>query len=382
MKPMKKAVRATLAVAAAATAGLALTAPTASAETANRTSHERSHPVFVETDNASGNQVIAYRRASDGSLSLRHAYNTGGLGGALDGAAVDFTASQGALAYDAAHHTLLAVNAGSDDVSVFAVNGTSLRLLQVVDSGGSFPVSVTTHGRYAYVLNARDGGSVQGYVIANRRLHEVGGWNRPLGLDPGATPEFTHTPGQVGFSPSGRQLIVTTKANTNAIDVFGVSNGRVSDSAVANVKDGSVPFGFTFDHAGHLAVTETGTNSVTTYALHNNGTVTQLSSVATGQAATCWVIDAGRFLFASNAGSASESGLTTAADGTVTLLGQTATSGGTVDADATPDGRWLYVQGGAAGTVDAYRVNGNGSLTAVGTVTVPNAVGGEGIIAL
>ena len=379
---MKKAARLTLTVAVAATAGLALAAPSASAATSDRASHVRPHPVFVQTDDASGNQVIAYRREPDGSLTLRHSYPTGGLGGALTGAAVDFTASQGALAYDPAHHTLLAVNAGSDDVSVFAVKGTSLRLLQVVDSGGSFPVSVTTHGRYAYVLNARDGGSVQGYVIADRRLHEVDSWNRTLGLDPAATPEFTHTPGQVGFTPSGRQLIVTTKANTNAIDVFRVHRGRLSADPVVNVKAGSVPFGFTFDPAGHLAVTETGIGALTMYSVHYDGTVTQLSSAPTGQAATCWVTDAGRFLYASNAGSASESGFSTAPDGTVTPLGQTTTSPGTVDADATPDGRWLYVQGGAAGTVDGYRVNADGSLTAAGTVTVPNAVGGEGIIAL
>src|SRR4029078_4668308 len=93
-----------------------------------------------------------------------------------------------------------------------------------------------------------------------RRLKEVAACDRPLGLDPNATPEFTHTPGQVGFTPSGRQLIVTTKANTHAIDVFAVHGGALSAHPVVNVKDGSVPFGFTFDHAGHLAVTEAGTN--------------------------------------------------------------------------------------------------------------------------
>jgi 6-phosphogluconolactonase (cycloisomerase 2 family) len=382
MQPMKKAVHVALAIAAAATAGVALTAPAADAHSAHRLGHGGAHPVFVQTDAAAGNRVVAYSRSADGSLTFRHSYATGGLGGALDGAAVDFTASEGALTYDRAHHTLLAVNAGSDSVSVFAVRGTSLRLLQVVDSGGAFPVSVTTYGRYAYVLNARDGGSVQGYVIGAGRLHKVDSWNRSLGLDPTATPEFTHTPGQVGFTPSGRQLIVTTKANTNAIDVFAVHDGALSADPVVNVKAGSVPFGFVFDHAGHLAVTEAGTNAVTTYAVRWDGTLKQLSSVATGQAATCWITDAGRFLYASNAGSASESRLSTASNGALTLLGQTATSAGAVDADATPDGRWLYVQGGAAGTVDAYGVNADGSLTAAGTVTVPNAVGGEGIVAL
>ena len=55
---------------------------------------------------------------------------------------------------------------------------------------------------------------------------------------------------------------------------------------------------------------------------------------------------------------------------------------GSVDAAASPDGRYLYVQAGAAGNVDAFSVNPDGSLTAIGSVTVPNAVGGEGIVAL
>jgi 6-phosphogluconolactonase (cycloisomerase 2 family) len=381
---MKKAARLSLtfALAISAGAGLSWTTPSADAAKPTPAPHVRPHPVFVQTDDAAGNRVIAYRRESDGSLTRRHMYPTGGRGGALAGAVVDFTASQGALTNDPAHHTLLAVNAGSDDVSVFAVKGTSLRLLQVVDSGGSFPVSVTTHGRYAYVLNARDGGSVQGYVIRHRRLHEVQSWNRSLGLDPAAEPEFTHTPGQVGFTPSGRQLIVTTKAGSNSIDVYAIHRGALSAAPVVNTKDGSVPFGFTFDPAGHLAVTETGLNALTTYAVHFDGTITELSSVGTGQAATCWVTDAGRFLFASNAGSASESGFSTSSNGTVTLLGQTTTSAGTVDADATPNGRWLYVQGGAAGTVDAFKVHHDGSLTLVDSVTVPNAVGAEGIVSL
>ncbi len=72
----------------------------------------------------------------------------------------------------------------------------------------------------------------------------------------------------------------------------------------------------------------------------------------------------------------------TTRDGTVSLLGQTTTDAGTVDADATPDGAYLYVQTGAAGIVDGFKIHENGSLTSVGSVTVPNAVGGEGIVAL
>ena len=65
---------------------------------------------------------------------------------------------------------------------------------------------------------------------------------------------------------------------------------------------------------------------------------------------------------------------------TLTPLGNTATHGGTVDA-ASAGGRYLYVQTGAEGIVDEFKVEANGSLTALGSVTVPGAVGGEGIVA-
>ena len=90
---------------------------------------------------------------------------------------------------------------------------------------------------------------------------------------------------------------------------------------------------------------------------------------------------AGAFLFASNAGSADVSGFTSSAGGQLTLLGATGTDAGTVDAPAAAGGRFLYVQTGGAGIVDEFSVDGAGALTEIGSVTVPDAVGGEGIVA-
>jgi hypothetical protein len=73
----------------------------------------------------------------------------------------------------------------------------------VIGSGGQFPVSVAVRGSQVYVLNARGGGSVSGYVRAGGRLVPVPAWHRSLGLDPDQTPEFTSTPAQIGFTPDG-----------------------------------------------------------------------------------------------------------------------------------------------------------------------------------
>ncbi len=339
------------------------------------------HVVFVQTDSTAGNQVVAYRRSDGGRLTWLATYPTGGLGGVLSGSVVDHLASQGSLVYDPTHRLLIAVNAGSDTISVFAARGEDLSLRQVVSSGGAFPVSVTVDGNLVYVLNAEGGGDVAGFRVVGSGLRPIPHSTRALGLDPSATPQFTNTPGQVAFSPDGSQLIVTTKANGNDVDVFAVRHGRLSAAPVVNPEPGTVPFAVAFDTAGHVLVAEAGPNAVASFALSRTGTLTQIDSVATGQAATCWIAPAGRFFYASNAGSGSVSGFRSGPAGLLTGLGSTPTDPGTVDASASAGGRYLYVQTGGAGVVDEFRLGPAGSLSEIGSVTVPGAVGGEGIVA-
>jgi DNA-binding beta-propeller fold protein YncE len=99
--------------------------------------------------------------------------------------------------------------------------------------------------------------------------------------------------------------------------------------------------------------------------------------VATGQAATCWITIVDGHVYASNAGS----GTVSVFDADLGPQGVAPTDAGTVDSAASSDGRFLYVQAGAAGKVDAFAVGADGTLTPVGSVTVPGAVGGEGIAA-
>lgn len=376
-----------IAAVAGLAAALAAAAAPAGAATARRThdglAFSGGQPaLFVQTDNPAGNEIVAYLRHADGSLSQAGSYLTGGLGGVLGGSVVDHLASQGSLGYDPAHDLLIAVNAGSNTISVFGVHGDRLHLRQVITSGGVFPVSVTVHGNLAYVLNALGGGSVQGYRIFFGRLVPLAGSNRALGLSTSAAPQYTNTPGQVAFTPDGSQLIVTTKMNGNDIDVFGVRpDGFVTASPVVNAEPGTVPFAISFDRAGHLVIAEAGTDALATFAIDPGGFVTQLSALGTGQQATCWVVPDGGLLFASNAGSASISTFVASAAGLLTLIGQTGTDAGTVDAAVSPDGRYLYVQTGGSGIVDEFAVGRAGPPIEVGSVLVPGAVGGEGIVA-
>ncbi len=136
------------------------------------------------------------------------------------------------------------MNAGSNSVSVFSVFGDRLFLRQVVSSGGTFPVSVTAgHGR-VFVLNAENGGSIQGYFVLGGHLLPIPTLHRSLGLateNPGEPEQFTHTPGEVALSPDGSNLIVTTKAAGQSVEVFKVSPFGLSPKPVVTPgPDGAV----------------------------------------------------------------------------------------------------------------------------------------------
>jgi 6-phosphogluconolactonase (cycloisomerase 2 family) len=389
MKALTRLAPAAAAASVAALAVAALAVPAASAATtpAHAASGHgfqagASDAIFVMTDNAAGNSVAAYHRAADGTLTLAGTYSTHGLGGALSGSVVDHTASEGALTYDRASGLLFAVHPGSGTVSVFKVWGDRLTLSQVVSSGGDFPVSVTVHGDHAYVLNALGGGTIAGYRISGGLVSPVPGSSRALGLGTTAATAFTNTPGQVAFTPDGRALLVTTKAATNAVDVFAVyPDGTLSATPTVNTEAGDVPFDVAFDGAGHVLVAEAGPNAVATFSLTAGGVLKQLAVADTGQAATCWIVRDGAHFYASNAGSGSVSGYDVGPSGGLTALGNTTTAAGTVDATAAGHGRFLYVETGKSGIVDEFAVGGQGALTPVGSVTVAGAAGGEGITA-
>ena len=163
------------------------------------------------------------------------------------------------------------------------------------------------------------------------------------------------------------------------IDVFRVRrDGTLSATPVVNPSATPVPFAFTFTPQGRLASGEAGASSLTTYELNGDGTLADPRSATDGQAALCWIVRAGDFYYVSNTGSSNVSSFTVGADGTPSLLAAVAGTTNTGNIDLTVSGRYLYVQTGLAGTIDGFHINGDGSLTSIGSVTgLP--VGQEGI---
>src|SRR5947208_7310330 len=105
--------------------------------------------VYILSNPPSGNQVIAYTRAADGTLTWKANYATNGLGiTGLTGS------NQGGLVLSEDGRWLIVVNAGSNDISVFSVNHKGLTPTDRTSSQGTMPISVTAHGSVVYVLNS------------------------------------------------------------------------------------------------------------------------------------------------------------------------------------------------------------------------------------
>src|SRR5579863_4009262 len=275
------------------------------------------HAVFVMTNNADSNQVIAFQRGPNGTLGNPHSYGTDGRG---SGGTVDPLASQGSLTLSADRAWLFAVNAGSGSVSVFHINGAQLELTDRVATEGSEPNSVAQFGSLVYVLNTAASSSVVGFNFSDGKLVRIPNSLRFLSGNAVAS-------GSVAFSPDGQFLIVTEKA-TNNLDVFKVlSDGSLSQATITkSVGPGAFSAGFTRNDVALVSETGAGgpnSSAISSYSVQSNGTLTPISSsVPTLGSANCWnvVTPDGRFAYVSNAGSGSISGFAIGGGGTLTPI--------------------------------------------------------------
>lgn len=375
---MKNPIRLVGVAAVVAAAAFAAVVP---AQAAARDEGGGGHAVFVQNNSTDGNGIAAYRRNGDGTLTYLTTYSTGGLGGRETGAGTDPLASQGSLALVADAGLLLAVNAGSNTISVFSVDGEQLRLIQVLDSGGSFPTGFAVRGDLAYVQDGGGQGAVSGYRISGRKLHPIENSTRVLDLGNTPNPFFLASTAEVGFTPDGEHLVVTTKTH-GTVDVFSVNpDGRLSSAPVKNAPAGPVPFAFAFDSSGRLILNFAGTSSLQTFAVNDDNTITPVSAaISDTQAALCWVTTAGAYEYTSNTGSGDVSQFRVLGDGSVVLVSAIAASGipGVTDS-AAADGSFLYVQSGTSSTVQVFAIGSGGSLTRIQVVTVPDGDDQEGI---
>lgn len=338
--------------------------------------------VYTMTNDPAGNAVLQYDRMADGSSRYRGAYETGGLGSGSG------LGNQGGVVISDNGRWLLAVNAGSDEVSVFAIGNHGLTLTDTEYSGGVRPVSVAIRNDLVYVVHA--GGSV-GDVdsVSALRLDPRG----ELSWLPGSSVALSAPstgPAQVGFSPDGRFVVVTEKA-TSILAVFPLDADGYAGPGIFNPSSGQTPFAFAFGPRDLLFVSEVfggapGAGAVSSYRLLGDGTLQTISpSVPNTETAPCWLVvtKGGRYLFTSNTPDDSVSSYAIDFDGQLSLIdpdGRTGEPGaGTrpLDMDLSDDGRHLYTLNIGNGTISTFRVGPDGSLTVTSTSAgLPSGVNG------
>jgi 6-phosphogluconolactonase len=339
--------------------------------------------VYVNDNTAPANTIGAFDRHADGSLTPE-AGSPFVAGGAGTGSGL---ASQGALQISSDGRFVLAVDAGSNQISVLRIEPDgALRLAPggVVSSGGLLPVSLAVHDQLVYVANAGTGGSnYTGFRLS---------WRGRLRALPGSTVPLPNgsQPGDVLFNGNGTKLVGARVASSE-IDSFTVGyTGRLTAAPGSPFPaQGLGPFGSEFrpTNPNQLFVSNAhnvgaGTGTVSAFTDSANGTLSSItgSPFTDLQTAPCWVeiTHNGEFLFTVNTGSGEISRYSIATGGALTLLGSTpvgATGGvGAVDARLSPDGRTLYVDESKIGAVGEFAVNG-GNLTELASSPIPLPAG-------
>lgn len=345
-----------------------------------------SEAVFVMTNAANKNEVLAYQKGRDGSYRQEGQFATGGRG---SGGQVDPLQSQGSLTFNHDHTLLFAANAGSGTVSVFRVGGPFLALVDQEDSGGSEPLAIATAGNIAYVLNGGAAGSVVAFRLdPSGHLRQIQNSTHFL--------SSTNAGGSsISVSPDGHFLAVTERL-TNSIDIFPILADGTLGSIVTNTSSAPGVFSAAFAPNGILIDSETGPSgavngsTISSYAIASNGKISAVSqSVPTFGSANCWnaMTPNGKFIYTSNSASGTISGFAIGSGGVLTPVGSTVLAtnpqgSANLDIVVSGDGEFLYSLNAGTGTIGVFAIQSNGTLNPLTEIEgLPAAAGFNGIAA-
>ncbi|MEO8725024.1 MAG: beta-propeller fold lactonase family protein [Acidobacteriaceae bacterium] len=361
-------------------------------ETTTTTQAKREGAVFAMTNIAAHNQIIVFKRAADGTLSAVGSVSTGG-----SGKGDDFDTQSGLVLRDD-HRFLYACNAGSNNISVFTVDGTKLTLIQKIFSGGVVPESLTFHGNLMYVLHGSVAdNNISGFTVA------ANGILTPLPNSTRTLSSPIAVPGDVEFSPDGRVLVVTLKAaqvgvnpGPFVIDTFTVGPDGLPSTVRPEKSFGRRPFAATFRGNGVLIVAESHNpfpNQAAASSYRVNFATGDLDVITgsepNGQTDSCWVLLSKdeRYAYTANFATGTISSFRSSQNGKLDLINGTAAVLGLTseptDIRISEDGHFFYVLLRGTGEVAAFRVEEDASLTSLGRVSggLPANTGASGLAA-
>jgi 6-phosphogluconolactonase (cycloisomerase 2 family) len=342
--------------------------------------------VYVNDNTAGTNTIAGFDRHADGALTPipGSPFVAGGAGTGTG------LASQGALQLSTDGRWVIAVDAGSNQVSVLHVHRDGALTAVAsgpVASGGSDPVSVTESGGLVYVANA--GPAATDYTGFRLARH---GLLTPI-VGSTVTLPGDAQPGDVLFNANGTRL-VGTRVGTSQIDSFAVDPAGLLTEAPAApyAAQGLGPFGSAFSPTspGQLFVTNAhnapGDSTVSAFTDAADGTLTPVagSPVANGQSGSCWaaISPNGRTLYSVNTGSGTITNYAVGSGGALKVLNTIGIRGGAGDVDAavSPDGANVYVVESKTNAIAELDVHGNKLRElAGGPVTLPAGAAAAGI---
>jgi 6-phosphogluconolactonase len=345
--------------------------------------------VYVNDNTAGSNTIAGFDRHADGALTPipGSPFTAGGAG---TGAGL---AAQGALQLSSNGRFVIAVDAGSDQISVLKVHhGGVLTAVSSgpVASGGSNPVSVAEHDGLVYVANAdATAPNYNGFRLTGKGLL------KPL-VGSTVTLPAGSQPGDVLFNSTGTRL-VGTRVATSEIDSFAVdADGLLTEAPDAPyAAQGVGPFGSVCrpTNPTQLFVTNAhnapGDSTVSSFSDASDGTLTSIgaSPVANGQSGSCWaaISPNGQTLYSVNTGSGSITNYSIGGGGSLKVIGSTtirngAGPGNSVDAAVSPDGANVYVVESLTNAIAEFEVHGSQLRElASGPVALPTGARAAGI---
>ena len=331
--------------------------------------------VYVQTNDAAENEIVAFSRAEDGTLAPIGRYSTGGRG-----TGEPHLPSQGSVVLSEDGRWLLVVNAGSDELSLFEIEPDGLRLADRVGTGGTRPTSAAVSGALVYVLN-NGTPTITGFNLVDGKLSALADSTRPLSGEDA-------DPAQISFAPGGGALIATERG-TNSISSYAIDERGYADGPTTIKSSGQTPYGFGFAN-GSVVVTEafggeTGAAAASSYAVTDAGELSLVSgSVGDTRSEVCWAVITNdeRFAFVTNFGDGTVSSYEIAPDGGLTLRDPVAGSTrqgekGVRDEALSSDGRYLYAIDADAQKLFAWSVDQSAQLTPIGEFDgLPDTVAG------
>jgi 6-phosphogluconolactonase (cycloisomerase 2 family) len=327
--------------------------------------------VYINDNTTGANTVAGFDRHADGSLTpiAGSPFAAGGAG------AGHANASQGSLELSSDGRYLLAVDAGSNQISVLRIKPDgSLQIADIVSSNGGNPVSIAVDDGLVYVANADPvKPNYTGFTL------NQGGRLRPILGSTVSLPAGAQ-PGDVLFDGDGRKL-VGARVGTSEIDSFTVGADGLLSAAPGSPFEHQAgvfgQFGSEFNPAdpaqlfvsnAHDAANGPAPGSVSAYTDAADGTLTPIgaSPFANDGTASCWIEIShdGKYLFTVNTASSTVASYSIGKDGSLIAIGNTPIKNGkgAEDARLSPDGSTLWVVNGGGDQINAFSVQG-GTLT-------------------